>query len=74
MKRKSKKSEPHLSIRALARETGLDRETVQRRLAWGCGEGSEDTQGRVTLTAFIHDLDLAEAIKVARNRERMGKL
>ncbi|MHC1769876.1 MAG: hypothetical protein AB9869_37270 [Verrucomicrobiia bacterium] len=50
-------SEPHLSARQLAEQSGFSREFVTRRLNWGCGEETADSTGRVTLSGFVADLD-----------------
>jgi hypothetical protein len=52
-----RKPEPHLSARALSRETGLDRSTITKRLEWGYGEATADKHGRPTLRGFISNLD-----------------
>ena len=62
--KKTKQTQEHLSIRALARATGLDARTVAKRLSWGCGEDSYDEDRRPTLRAFVADLDEDEARKV----------
>ncbi|MHC1767686.1 MAG: hypothetical protein AB9869_25980 [Verrucomicrobiia bacterium] len=67
-------SEPHLSARQLAEQTGFSREFVHKRLSWGVGELSYDAAGRPTLAGFLEDLDEADKRRhllhqIARQRQ-----